>query len=164
MPGTIPIASIVADSTQSTGIKWAAAGGGGKVLQVVSGTYSTQTIVASTSFGDSGLSLSITPTLNTSKIMVLITQAVGASRVGDGIAFGINLVRGSTQVWEGAADIAGGSGLSGNTSILYLDSPATTSSTTYKTQIKCSITGSSSSSFAQIGGLTSMITLMEIGA
>ena len=96
--------------------------------------------------------------------MVLITQAVGASRVGDGIAFGINLVRGSTQVWEGAADIAGGSGLSGNTSILYLDSPATTSSTTYKTQIKCSITGSSSSSFAQIGGLTSMITLMEIGA
>jgi hypothetical protein len=155
---------LTADSTTSTGLKWAAAGAGGKVLQVVTGTYSTQTVVASTSYGDSGLSLSITPSAATSKVMVLITQNVGASRAGSPIGYNINLVRGATQIWEGAARTADASEIQVPTSILYLDSPSTTSSTTYKTQINCTITGSSSSSFAQLGGLTSMITLMEIGA
>jgi hypothetical protein len=155
---------LMADSTTATGLKWGVAGGGGKVLQVVTATYSTQTVVAATSYGDTGLSLSITPSATSSRIMVLVTQNVGASRAGSPIGYDINLVRGATQIWEGAARTADASEIQVPTSILYLDSPSTTSATTYKTQIRCTITGSSSSSFAQIGNSTSMITLMEIGA
>jgi hypothetical protein len=154
---------LTADSTEATGIKWAAAAAGGKVLQVVTTTFSTQTVVAATTFADSGLTLNISPTLATSKVMVLVTQNVGAS-ASINVGFDINLMRGATQLWEGATRSLTSTDLQGPTSILYLDSPATTSSTTYKTQIKCTITGSSSSSFAQLGGSTSMITLMEIGA
>jgi hypothetical protein len=143
---------------------WASPAGGGKVLQVVTGTYSTQTVVASTSYGDTGLSLSITPSSASSRVLVLVTQNAGASRSGDGIGYDLNLVRTSTQIWEGIARVAGASEITMPTSILYTDSPSTTSATTYKTQIRCTITGSSSSSFAQLGGSTSMITLMEIGA
>jgi hypothetical protein len=155
---------LTADSAETTGLKWAAPASAGKVLQVVTGTYSTQTVVAATSYGDSGLSLSITPSAATSKVMVLITQNVGASRSGDGIGYDLNLVRTSTQIWEGPARVAAASEIQVPTSILYLDSPNTTSATTYKTQIRCTITGSSSSSFAQLNSSTSMITLMEIGA
>ena len=46
----------------------------------------------------------------------------------------------------------------------YLDSPATTSATTYKTQGKCLSTAASGTSTYQYGGNTSTITLLEIGA
>jgi hypothetical protein len=54
---------LTADSSVSpTGLKWAApAAGGGKVLQVISATYGTETTSTSTSFADTGLSASITP-------------------------------------------------------------------------------------------------------
>ncbi len=52
---------LTVDSSTSTGLKWAAAAGGGKVLQVVSATYSTRLDVASTTYTDTGLSASITP-------------------------------------------------------------------------------------------------------
>lgn len=155
---------LTADSTAATGLKWAApAGGGGKVLQVVSTTYSTQQARSATSYGDTGLSLSITPSATSSKVMILVTQNIGAS-ASVNVGFSTNLVRNSTQIWEGPTKSQTSLDIQMPTSILYLDSPATTSATTYKTQFLCSITGSSSSVFAQLGGLTSMITLMEIGA
>jgi hypothetical protein len=54
----------------------AAGGGGGKLLQLVQGTYSTQTGTSSTSYVDTGLSVTITPTLNTSKVLILISNPV----------------------------------------------------------------------------------------
>ena len=68
---------LTADSTVSpTGLKWATPAGGGKVLQVVQGTYSTPTTIASTTFTDTGLSLAITPTLATSKVLVFVVQNI----------------------------------------------------------------------------------------
>jgi len=164
VPGTIPIASIVADSAEATGLKWAAPAGGGKVLQVVSGTYSTQTVIASTSYTDTGLSLSITPTLATSKVLVLITQNSGASRGVDDIGWYTKLLRGATDLQELDNNLGNGDDGHWPNCFTYLDSPATTSSTTYKTQGKCSTTANSASAFYQFSSYASTIVLMEIGA
>jgi hypothetical protein len=88
----------------------------------------------------------------------------------------IKLMRNSTDIWNASGDAsfqtyvlsAGTSGLSMSTysPVTYLDSPATTSSTTYKIQGKCetySPTSGASITF-QNNLNTSTITLLEIGA
>jgi hypothetical protein len=147
--------------------------GGGKVLQVVSTTYQTQVSSTSTSFVDSGLTLSITPTLNTSKILVLVSQhmlATNSSSNNSGWQW--KLLRGSTDISGGTSPNNGtfyaqfGSAsafvqLNALVNYTYLDAPATTSSTTYKTQF----TGDSGYTFyAQQGSRQSTLTLLEIGA
>jgi hypothetical protein len=155
---------------------WAAPSGGGKVLQVVSTTYSTATTVASTTYGDTGLSLSITPSSATSKVLVLITQSLYATRQEQAAGGSVRLMRGATSVYEAnGTDDAGALYIRATTSsaqsqltslagITFLDSPATTSSTTYKTQIKSQNVLNSASVMAQAQGATSTIILMEIGA
>ena len=167
---------LTADSSTATGLKWAAAAGGGKVLQVVSGTYATNTSIASTTFTDSGLSLAITPTLSTSKILVLITQQVKLNRAATSNeqGLGYQLLRGASVVWE--ANQPAGYAIAGyypgitafqNAMLLnisYLDSPATTSAITYKTQGRAYATTNSGTIVFQDSGNTSAITLLEIGA
>ena len=155
---------LTADSTAATGLKWAtAAGGGGKVLQVVSANYSTSYATSSTTPSDTGLTASITPSAATSKILVIVSAVVTKGN-GDANTYAItDLLRGATQI---ATHI--GLGYTGTAiySIIgdpynYLDSPSTTSSTTYKIQLSSanafSVTYGSNSS-------TSTITLLEIGA
>jgi hypothetical protein len=148
-------------------------GGGGKVLQVVQGTYSTVTTIASTTFTDTGLSLAITPTSATSKILVLINQQLEISKASTEVGSGVRLVRGATTVFTQAADYAtsaitadGATGVGKNniTSFNYLDAPATTSSTTYKIQARVNATASGALVRGQGSSSTSIITLMEIGA
>ena len=167
---------LVADSAEATGLKWAAPAGGGKVLQVVNGTYATNTIIASTSLTDTGLSLSITPTSATSKILVLITQPMKLQRAAtsDSQGAGYVLLRGATSIYtanQGGYGIAAyfppstEVQLSQLVNLAYYDSPATTSSTTYKTQARCLTTANSGVViFQDSGAMTSSITLLEIGA
>ena len=152
---------------------WAAPAGGGKLLQVVSATYSTPTTVATTTYTDTGLSLSITPTLSTSKILVLVVQHYQYSRSGYDQGNAIRLLRGATTVYEPAgtsltdyhnstgATVVAATRLAPMT---YLDSPATTSATTYKVQGKLDSTSSSGTQQFQSANGISTITLMEIGA
>ena len=56
----------------------------GKVLQVVYGSYATETTTTSTTYTDSGLSVSITPSATTSKVLVLTSQNLGMDRGGFG--------------------------------------------------------------------------------
>lgn len=158
---------LTADSTTATGLKWAAAaGGGGKVLQVVQGTTATQASSTSNSFADTGLSVSITPSSATSKVLILVTQT-GIFKPTNDTHCGLQIVRGSTSIVvlsgiHGAASssVLTGSTLSGN----YLDSPATTSATTYKTQFKNNnATGTVYVQFSE-NQPTSTIIAMEIGA
>jgi hypothetical protein len=149
---------------------WATPAGGGKVLQVVSGTYGTATTITTTTFTDTGLSLSITPTSATSKILVLIMQQMSGNRTGVRMYANTRLLRGGTTLLgvDGNATFglyAGGSDASlfGQFNTSYLDSPATTSSTTYKTQGQVyEATGSANVIYNQ--QMTSTITLIEIGA
>lgn len=159
---------LTADSTTATGLKWSTVGGGGKVLQVVSGTYSTAFTTTSSSMVDTGLTLAITPTASTSKILVLMTNNFGAVRTGDDCYFAFQVLRGATVIVEGNANE--GYAEAGSTpvrqiyvtdSISYLDSPATTSSTTYKVQVKA-VGGTSVT--AQYSNDAASIILMEIGA
>ena len=144
----------------------------GSVLQVVSATYSTQTGINSTSYVDTGLSASITPSSSSSKILIIIGQTMITSRATASIFAAINIVRGATQVMEilranGIEAGTSGAGFFTNFGVVgfsYLDSPATTSSTTYKTQAKVNSTANSGYGEAQSGGATSTITLMEIAA
>ena len=155
------------------------AGGGGKVLQVVYATYSTSTTVASTSYTDTGLQATITPTSATSTILVFVNQQGLSARLSTQNGFGLKLLRGASVVYNpdnginyGQSFLAVGltSGSMNNmnlatmASFAYQDSPATTSSTTYKIQGATQATGSSGSTTFQESGSSSSIVLMEIGA
>jgi hypothetical protein len=152
------------------GSAWVAAGGGGgggKVLQVVQATYSTENTVSSTSYTDSGLSASITPSSASSKIMVLVSQTTQLFQSATSTGGSLNLMRGATQILDRANNsigIEGASatiGYSAYQSMNFLDSPATTSSTTYKTQQRSTSSGNIRT---QPNGSTSTIILLEIGA
>jgi len=143
----------------------------GKVLQVVSAVYSTSTGITTTSYADTGLTATITPTLNTSKILVLISQHITLS--GGAVSGGaVKILRGSTDIYTVAGtnnqaflagETAANSYLGGSFAFNYLDSPATTSATTYKTQGRRNSNASSVMTFNG-DGASSSITLLEIGA
>ncbi len=159
--------------------KTPAAGGGGKVLQVVYATYSTSTTVASTSYTDTGLQATIVPTSATSTILVFVNQQGLSQRLSTQNGFGLKLLRGASVVYNpdngvnyGQSFLAVGltSGSMNNmnlatmASFAYQDSPATTSSTVYKVQGATQATGSSGATTFQESGSSSSIVLMEIGA
>lgn len=159
---------LTADSTAATGIKWAtAAGGGGKVLQVVYGSTSTGASSSSSTYADTGLTASITPSATSSKILVIYSQnGNNKDNTQSGNGLSLRLLRGATelqvtatyQMFSGTAITLYGTSIGGT----YLDSPSTTSSTTYKTQF------ASSANLGAVGvnrdNATSSITLLEIGA
>lgn len=172
---------LTADSTTATGLKWAAAAGGGKVLQVVS-TVKTDSYVQSTGgWTDvTGLSVSITPSATTSKILVLVNVSASGSSGSNNSA--LKLVRGSTDIFIGdtasnrsrvTIDLQQGDSVGTfSTNAVYYDSPATTSSTTYKIQaiglptngvvyVNRGKTDTDSSTFTRSA---SSITVLEIGA
>jgi hypothetical protein len=108
----------------------------GSVVQVVSANTTTRTSTTSTSYVDVSLSASITPLSASNNILVIVTYTLGNDNTS--YASWSQLLRGSTQIAQ-RTYYAGGVGnayaaVSANLSVL--DSPATTSSTTYKMQIK----------------------------
>jgi hypothetical protein len=137
----------------------------GNVLQVVQGTYSTNVTTSSTSLVDTGLTATITPTSASSKILVLVYQA-GLNNGGNS-STGINtqLIRNGTSIYnfgKYSVYITSAVSLNGGISGGYLDSPATTSAVTYKTQFLRQ-DGSGSVQVQAFGDL-STITLLEIAA
>ena len=164
---------LTADSAEATGLKWATPASGGKVLQVVQATYSTQTIITSTSYTDSGLSATITPSSATSKVLVLVNQCLLANRETTIFDGAVDLRRGSTSIYlqeyaNGIAAAAQGSPAYIQQrhyhNAAYLDSPATTSATTYKTMGKLATTANSAQLVFQQNNAVGSMILLEIGA
>ena len=146
-----------------------AAAGGGKVLQVVNAYKTNYSTTSSTTFADSGLSVTITPTLATSSIMLLINfQNVWMPTASDQRLW-IKLLRDSTGLQNMSTTIGHSSANErvGTWSGVWIDSPSTTSSTVYKMQMRAQQTGSTiyfnyNAGQSEVG--TSTITAIEIGA
>lgn len=126
--------------------------GAGAVLQVV---QSVLTSVSSGSnnldtglnnFADSGLAVTITPSSASSKILVMGSLVASSSQTYERLAK--RLLRGSTPIYVGTQVGNRGATIDGttrsssygmeSTPFQFLDSPATTSATTYKMQIATS--------------------------
>jgi hypothetical protein len=144
----------------------------GRVLQVVEGSTSTTVTNATTTMVDTGLTASITPSSTSSKILVSFSQQASSVRTattGD-MNLDLQLLRGATVLIEYAdyAHYVSAATLAGfgiQISATYLDSPATTSSTTYKLQGKPDSTANSQFASFQTGNRgRSSIILMEIAA
>jgi hypothetical protein len=142
----------------------AAASAGGKVLQVVTATYSTQTNSSSTSFADTGLTATITPSATSSKILMIasISFIKSGSDTNQGVFF--KMLRASTAIADSGNLGYTGSALAqyGQWSNSVLDSPSSTSALIYKVQFAANAAAASVS--AQANSSTSSIVLLEIGA
>ena len=136
----------------------------GAVLQVVSASYSTAVSNSTNVYADTGLTKSITPTSATSKILVMVTQSFLKSVGNASTGVDVKLFRAATDLGTLAYNngyTGASSTLYGSTSFQYLDSPATTSATTYKTQFRNDTNAASVTVQPDSLG-TSTITLMEI--
>lgn len=165
--GTVDTGTVLVGNSDITGL---AAGalpstviGAGAVLQVVSATYNTQSESSATAWIDTGLSVSITPTSSSSKVLVIASLPARNGSTSD--------TNGRTTIFRGSTNIGDSSfgfGILKTTdtavhSIMtmnYLDSPATTSSTTYKVSV---YPGGAQFQWCG-GGSVAVITVMEIAA
>lgn len=150
----------------------------GTVLQVVSTTKTDTFTTASTNtYVDvTGLSVTITPTSSTSKILILASvhqaasgEPTGFQIVRDSTAIGIGTASGSRFV-ASAAGAAGDGNRVTSLNVNYLDSPSTTSSVTYKIQVRgynngVSVNRTPNDTDANVSARpVSTITVMEIVA
>jgi hypothetical protein len=141
-----------------------AGAGGGKVLQVVQTASTADFSTSSTSFVEvTTLSTSITPSSASNKILVLINfvmENVGNYTTSYFTAYRDNTTNlGNENAGYGFARVGVANGISAGFSICYLDSPNTTSSTTYDLYVK-----NDSGSLTHVGreSVTKTMTLMEI--
>jgi hypothetical protein len=146
----------------------------GRVLQVISATTNTTVSVTTGGYTDTGLTASITPSSSSSKVLVFINQAFYTSISSGSQYGGMRLLRGASVIlypleYSGLPNDFGvatyGVAVYNRGTINYLDSPATTSATTYKTQGRPYNSGGAMT-FQPTGDVngTSTIILMEIAA
>jgi len=134
----------------------------GSVLQVVNVSYGTQEVFSNTSFSASGLTLSITPSNATSKILVAgsvnLYQGTASTYTTVSVYRDASVNLGGTN-W-GFGEIYGNSGdRFGQVSFTYLDSPSTTSAVTYTVYKRVS----ANQGYINLNtGELSTMTLMEI--
>jgi hypothetical protein len=112
--------------------------GFGKVLQVVQGTKSGSNTLTTTSYIDTGLSASITPSSTTSRILVIAVHNRIYKNPGGDPAYNMSLQRNGTEINTSNGGYTQSNAASDESrTMMTLDSPNSTSLLTYKTQIKC---------------------------
>lgn len=150
-----------------------------RVLQVVQSVQSATQTITNTAYTDvTGMSVSITPSATSSKVLVVVDAKLAPSLAAAFLT--MQVVRGSTAIYLGDAAgtrIQATYGTVGSSVDImhagvayFLDSPATTSATTYKIQVRSSSgsvylnrTGTDTDSTSYFR-TSSSITVMEISA
>jgi uncharacterized Zn-binding protein involved in type VI secretion len=181
LPGAAPTVSGQVLSATTAGVATWAAAGGGKVLQVLQPAAITSNTVSTTSstFVDiAGVTIAITPSATSSKVLVLFNMMTGSN---DGWHAHFRIVRDSTAIGIGDAygsrkqSTSEGGGqqatMAESVTGMFLDSPSTTSATTYKLQWATESAGTiylnrawTNTDSANWGTFISTLTVMEIGA
>jgi hypothetical protein len=149
----------------------------GKILQVVQVVKTDTFSTTSSSLVDvTGMSASITPKSSSNKILVMVNLVAGQGTNGNNVS--LQLQRDGTAIYLGNASGSRFQGFQGGNmnsdftlpiTPVFLDSPATTSSVTYKIQARTSLalyvnrTGADEDSINR-GRTASSITLMEVAA
>jgi hypothetical protein len=170
--GNLTANSFIGDGSSLTGVS------GGKVLQVLQ-TIKTSTAIISgaTAYTDvSGLSVNITPSSTSNKVLIIATYMImgdtntqgyvvinrDSTPLGRGVSNG-NRVRANTQSYPNQTNEGK------NSSFCYLDSPSSTSQITYKLRTRNQGTGNiyvnrsqGWTNSAQSSTNSSTITVMEI--
>ena len=164
LTGTIPQGN-VANASLGAVTALPAAIATGKVIQIVNAHTGTQATSNSTTYADTGLTATITPSSTSSKVLVLIQQSVG--KQGHNTWGQIRVYRDSTEI---GGTVAGRSiGYTGDSANNYvgmgftnslLDTPSSTSALVYKTQFNNNEAGGTIR--VQVDSGQSYMTLMEI--
>lgn len=161
------ISTIGTNALASSAVTRPKIGYAGAVLQVVNVAYNTYSNTTSTSFVATGLTATITPSSSSSKILSFVTMA-GISKGGVNIAGSLALYKNGSVLLpfeDIAIYTANTNSATSSSSVTYLDSPATTSATTYAVYIKVGY-GSGNiywNNYTSTAGTTACtITLMEI--
>ena len=133
----------------------------GSVLQVVIVEDATSQALSTSTYTDTGLSVSITPSSTSSRILCMWNMQASLAWAHSG--FGVQLVRDATNIFTSAVPYHSYSIDAGNrqaADFKHLDSPTTISEITYKIQV------SSQAGFSidlNNGGNQTQLVLMEIG-
>lgn len=140
----------------------------GSVLQVVSGSTSTQVNVASTTYTDTGLTASITPSSTSSKIFATVQGGSFYNTTTAGVTMRCTIYRDSTNLGDSDYGLArysspGGSWTITPHSFSVLDSPSSTSSLTYEVYYR-NADASANIQFNSTDRGRPTLTLFEIGA
>ncbi len=157
LPATVTVGE-QATSTWANGIR-----GAFRILQVVSATSSTAWSNSTNTYTDvTGVTVNITPQSTASKIFVVVSLA-GAYKSTGNTTLDVEIRRGATTILTAGSNFntATTATNAGTVVLTYLDSPSTTSSTTYK------VRGRSSANIAAVGsnlGGDSTITVFEVSA
>jgi hypothetical protein len=146
-------------------------GVGGKVLQVVHGIYGSATNTTSSSYVDTNLSASITPSSTSNKIFIVASLSIGMYPSGVASYPKFIAVRNSTLLTETEKLIMNRDDASrpnyqygSVVNLNYLDSPSLTSSITYKIQFRNDVSSGGTLYVNPAGGDYANLTLMEISA
>tara|TARA_A100001201_G_scaffold131467_1_gene117650 strand:+ start:192 stop:695 length:504 start_codon:yes stop_codon:yes gene_type:complete len=131
----------------------------GKVLQVQNQRLTTEFSTTSGSYVDTGVTKSITPSATSSKILVIYGS--GMNYTSSGTEMAMNCMRDSTQLNSVIINLDGVAS-TGGSAFMILDEPSSTSSLTYKVQIKRN--NGSGNCYVSVNNSLSTFTLMEIGA
>ena len=129
----------------------------GSILQVVQGTYSTQSSMTGTTATATGITATITPTSSTSKIFILVSiPSYNASPAANA---NFTIYKGGSPLNTIAYFQGGAAALADTYTGVLIDSPATTSATTYSIY---ATTAAAATVYWAFGNYQCSITLMEI--
>jgi hypothetical protein len=159
-----PVVSALQGPTGATGVTGPTGStASNKVVQVVNATYSTEVGTNSSTYTDTVLTATITPTSASNKILVLVTHG-GVAKFTNNTWGEFKLMRASTDlaVFEAQAgrNDTTTTNVVGGLAFNYLDSPATTSATAYKTRVRAP--QNTGTVYVQLNNSHSSITLIEV--